>query len=111
LNASTRFSQLFFDGGVDNRDVILIDVELDHRWRLSERWSTIERVAYRYEDDSTDGVTHAWDVTAGFAYVVGDLSGELTFDYDRLALPASEENDYGVFLRVRRDLPNVLGNR
>ncbi|MEK7755786.1 MAG: hypothetical protein AAB385_01080, partial [Planctomycetota bacterium] len=95
----------------DNRDVILIDVELDHRWRLSERWSTIERVAYRYEDDSTDGVTHAWDVTAGFAYVVGDLSGELTFDYDRLALPASEENDYGVFLRVRRDLPNVLGNR
>ncbi|MFH1109102.1 MAG: hypothetical protein V1790_07905 [Planctomycetota bacterium] len=112
LNASTRFSQLFFDGGgLDNRDVILIDVELDHRWQLSERWSTIQRLAYRYEDDSRDGVTHGWDVTAGFEYVVGDLSGELTFDYDRLALPDSEENDYGVFVRVRREVPNVLASR
>lgn len=111
LNLSTRFSQLFFEGGIDDRDVILIDMELDHRWRLSERWSTIERVAYRYEDDSTDGVTHAWDVTAGFEFLMGDLSGELTFDYDRLALPDSKENDYGVFLRIRRDLPNVLASR
>ncbi len=111
LNASSRFSQLFFEGGVDDRDVILLDVELDHRWRLSDRLSTIERVAYRYEDDSVDGITHGVDAQAGLEYVLGDLSGELTFDYDRLSLPDSEEDDYGVFLRVRREFPNVLGLR
>jgi len=66
-------------------------------------------VAYRLEDDSIAGDTHGWDVTAGLEYVVGDLTGELTFEYDRLDLPDSEEDDYGVYFRVRRELPDVLG--
>lgn len=111
LNASTRFSQLFFEDGRNDREVIFVDMELDHRWRLTDRFSTVERVAYRYEHDSIDGVTHGVDLSAGFQYVLGDLAGELTFDYDRLALPNSEEDDFGVFLRVRRDFTDVLGVR
>ncbi len=109
LDASTRLSRLYFEGGLDDRDVTMIDVELDHRWRLSDSLSTVERVAYRLEDDSIAGDTHGWDVTAGLEYVVGDLTGELTFEYDRLDLPDSEEDDYGVYFRVRRELPDVLG--
>lgn len=109
MNVSTRFSHFFFEGGLDDRDVIFVDLELDHRWRFSERMSTVERIAYRFENDSSDGRTHGVDLSAGLEYTVGDLSTELTFDYDRLALPESEENDFGVFFRVRREFANVLG--
>lgn len=108
LDASTRFSRLSFDGGPDDRDVSMLDLGLDHRWRLAEAWSTVERIAYRLEADSRDGDTHAWDVIAGLQYARGDLSGELTFEYDRLDLPGSQEDNLSVYLRIRRELPNVL---
>jgi hypothetical protein len=111
MDAATRVSRLFFDGGVDDRNVTMLDVELDHRWRLTESLSTVERLAYRLEDDSIDGDTHGWDVTAGLEYVVGDFSSELTFEYDRLDLPDSDDENFGVYLRVRRELPNVLGTQ
>ncbi len=111
MDAATRVSRLFFDGGVDDRNVTMIDVELDHRWRLTESLSTVERLAYRLEDDSIDGDTHGWDVTAGLEYVVGDFSSELTFEYDRLDLPDSDDENFGVYIRVRRELPNVLGTQ
>jgi len=111
LDASARFSQLFFEGGFDARDVVMLDMEMDHRQRLSESISTIRRIAYRLENDSTAGRTNSWDVTAGFEYVVGDLRSELTFEYNRLDLPDSEEDDFGVYLRVRRELYDVFARR
>jgi len=111
IDASARVLRMFFEGGVDDRNVTLIDVTLDHRWRLSESLSTLERVAYRHENDSVGGTTQGWDVSAGLEYVRGDLSAELTFEYDRLDLPGSEEDDYGVYLRVRRDLGDLLTRR
>ena len=111
IDASTRVSRMLFEGGIDDRNVTLIDVTLDHRWRLSESLSTLERLAYRHENGSIGGTTQGWDVSAGFEYVRGDLSAELTFEYDRLDLPGSEEDDYGVYLRVRRDLGDLLIRR
>lgn len=111
VDASTRLSRFFFEDGFADRNVTVVDAELDHHWRLTDSLSTVERVAYRYEDDSAAGITQAWDVTAGLEYVVGDLSGELTLEYDRLDLPDSEEDNYGVYFRVRRELPDVLGRR
>lgn len=108
IDASTRFSRLFFEGGVDRRNVNMLDVEFDHRWRLTDSLSTVERVAFRWEDDSIAGITKGWDVTAGLEYVVGELTGEFTFEYDRLALPDSKEDDFGVYLRLRRELPNAF---
>ena len=109
LDLSSRLSRMYFEGGFDDRDVTLIDVEVDHRWRLTESLSTIERVAYRFEDDSVAGAVHGWDVLAGLEYASGDLSGELTVEYDRLNLPESDEENFGVYFRLRKDLPNVLG--
>ena len=111
LDLSSRFSRLCFEGGYDDRDVTMVDVELYHRWQVTESLSTVERFAYRFEDDSRVGDTHGWDVTAGLEYAMGDLFGELTFDYDRLELPGSEEEDFGVYFRIRRDIPNVLALR
>lgn len=111
LNANSRFSRLFFEGGLDDRNVSLLDVSLDHRWRMSDSLNTIERLAYRFQDDSTEGITTGWDVTAGLEFMMGELSGELTFEYDRLELPDSKQDDYGVYFRIRREIPNVLAKR
>lgn len=108
VDLSSRLSRLFFEGGVDERDVTLLDVEADHRWRLARDWSTVQRVAYRYEQDSVAGDTRGWDVSAGLEYASGDLSGELTIEYDRLDLPDSDQEDIGVYLRIRRDVRNVV---
>ena len=72
-------------------------------------WYLLQRIAYRLENDSTDGVTHAWDITAGLQYLVGDLATELTIEYDRLDLPEAKEDDFGLYLRVRREFPSVFG--
>lgn len=111
LEASARFSRLFFNGGFDDRDVSLLDFSVDHRWRVNDWLSTIERVAFRFEDDSLDGLTRGWDVTAGLEFLYGDLSGELTVEYDRLDLTGSLEDDIGIYFRIRRELPNLLANR
>ncbi len=108
VSATARLSRLFFDGEFDDRNVSLLDLQLDHRWRISEALSTVERLGYRLEDDSVDGTTHSWDVTAGLEYSIGDLLCSLTLEYDRLDLPESEEDNFGVFVRFRRDFPNVL---
>ncbi|MEE9295214.1 MAG: hypothetical protein V3W34_09685 [Phycisphaerae bacterium] len=107
VDTSTRFSRLLFEGGLLDRNVTLIDVELNHRRRLTESLSTIERLAYRYERDSSRGITQGWDVAAGLDFVMGDLSGELTLEYDRLDLPESQEDNFGVYFRVRREFANV----
>ncbi len=111
LDLSSRISRLFFKGGFDERDVTMVDLEVDHRWQLTDSLSTVERLGFRLEDDSVAGETQGWDLAAGFEYVVGDLSGELTFEYDRLRLPNSTEDDIGLYFRIRRELPDVLASR
>jgi hypothetical protein len=108
VDASSRFSRFFFEGGLDERKVNMLDLELDHRWFLGESVSTFERLTYRWEDDSVDGMTHAWDATAGLEATVGDLTAQVSVEYDRLDLPDSTEDDVGVWLRIRRNLPNLL---
>ena len=111
VDASGRFSRLFFEGGFDDRNVTLIDLDISHRRRLNDSISTIQRLAYRFEEDSIAGDTHAWDAMAGFEYTVGDLLGEVSFRYDRLDLPGSEDEDFGIFFRIRRKTHDLLAHR
>lgn len=111
LDASVRFSRFFFEGGVDRRNVSWVDVQLDHHWRLRDDLSTFERFTYRWQDDSLRGTTNGWDVTAGLDYIIGELTAELVVEYDRLDVPGSEEDDLGVYIRLRREFQNVLARR
>ena len=104
----TQFSRLLFEGGFDDRNVTMIDVELDYRRRFGKGLSTIGRLGYRFEDDSISGETHAWDAVLGFKYVMGELSSELTLEYDRLKLPGSEDEEFGLYFRLRRNLGDVF---
>jgi hypothetical protein len=109
LDATGRYSRYFFDGGLDNRSVDWLDLALDHRWQIRRDFSTFERFNYRWQDDSIRGTTNGWDVTAGADYVIGELTAQLSVEYDRLEVPGSIEDDLGIYLRVRREFPNVLG--
>ena len=111
LEGAARLSRFFFEGGFDDRNVTQIDLELDHRWHVSSSLSTTHRIAYRWEDDSVDGDTNSVDATAGLSYAVGDLSVDLTVEYDLLDLPQSKEDGFGVWLTVRRDFPSLFGTR
>lgn len=111
LSATSRFSRFFFEGGIDKRNVSLLDVSIDHRIRLSDSLVVVERLAYRFQDDSMEGNTTGWDVTAGVEFLLGELSGELTFEYDRLVLPDSKQDDYSVYFRIRREISNVLARK
>ncbi len=111
VGTSAKFSRFYFEGGTDDRDVTLIDLQLDHRWQMTRTWSAVERVGYRFEDDSVDGETQGWDVSSGLQYAMGDLSAEFTFEYDRLALPESEDDNFGLFVTIRREIRDVFARR
>ncbi|HNQ23202.1 MAG TPA: hypothetical protein PKK06_08930 [Phycisphaerae bacterium] len=108
VDASTRLSRFYFEDGPADRNVTLVDLDVSHRCQLGRGFSTLGRLGYRWQDDELDGYTRGWDATAGLSYEWGLLSAELTLEYDRLSLPASVEDDFGAYLRVRRDIPNLL---
>ena len=111
LDGSARFSRFFFEGGLDDRNVSILELELDHRWYINESLSTSNRAAYRWEDDAVDGDTGAVDLATALSYALGDLSVELSVEYDLLDLPDSKEDGFGVWLTVRRDFPSLFGTR
>ena len=111
LEGSARFSRFFFDGGFDNRKVTILELELDHRWAVNDSLIAVNRATYRWEDDSVDGDTNAVDLATGLRYALGDLSVDLTVEYDLLDLPRSKEDGFGVWLTVRRDFPSLFTKR
>ncbi len=111
LEGAARFSRFLFEGSLDDRNVNLLNLELDHRWYLNESLSATNRLAFRWEDDSVDGDTNAVDLSAGLSYALGDLLVDLTVEYDLLDLPESKEDGFGVWLTVRREFPNLFGRR
>jgi len=113
---SATYSRFYFDspltggtsvkGSPDNRDVDLLDVSFDGQFDFHDRLSAQLALAYRWENDSVDGVTHGVDVEASLVYLLGQTQIELTGEYDLLELPGSDDDGLGVWLRVRRNLGN-----
>ncbi len=99
---SALYSRFYFDSP-DNRDVDLFDIGFDGQFDFDDRTSLQLATAYRWENDSVDGVTHGVDVEATFAYLVGRTQIELTGEYDLLEIDGSPDDGMGVWLRVRRD--------
>jgi hypothetical protein len=111
LDLTADVSRYWFTGGIDERDVWWIDLDLTDHWRLSPFVSLDASLGYRYEDDSIAGVTNGVDVAGGLIYARNYLSVELTVEYDLLSLPDSREDGVGVFLNVRRSLAHLLPER
>lgn len=109
LQTAARLSRFFFEGGLDKRNVTQIDLELSHRWLINDKLSTNNRAVYRWQDDTVAGLTNGVDLSTGLEYLWGDMTVELSADYDLLDLPDSREDGFGVWLKLRRDFPNLFG--
>ena len=110
LDLSGELSRYWFEGGYDERDVWWLDMDLTDRARITESLWAKAATAYHWEDDSLDGETNGVDLEAGLEFRRGYLTIELTFEYDLLTLPKGDEQGYGMFLNVRRDLSHLLPN-
>jgi hypothetical protein len=108
LNVRGGFSQYFFEGERDNREVSEVNLGAHHEYRIDERWTTSLDSTYRWEDDSIRGTTNALDIEGTLAYHRGDLMVELTLEYDLLRIAGSKESGFAAWLNFRRDIEDVF---
>lgn len=111
LTASSTFSRFWFEGGLDRRNVSLLDLALTGRYDPTDWLLTNASLVYRFERDSVQGDTHGVDLEGGFELTFGDLKIELTAEYDLLNIADTREAGAGVWINVRRDFPNLLARR
>ena len=104
---SANYSRFYFDSP-DNRDVDLLDIGWDTNVTLDARTHASFLTAYRWENDSVDGVTHGVDLTATLAHRIGKTEFELTAEYDLLEIDGSPDDGFSFWLRVRRDFGALI---
>jgi len=109
LNGSLSAMYSRFDfSEPEERDVDLLDIGFDGQFDLDSRASLQFATAYRWENDSVDGVTHGVDLEATLVYLLGSTQIELTGEYDLLEIEGSPDDGMGVWLRVRRNFGDWL---
>ncbi len=108
LDASGELSRYCFDGGVDRRRVWWVELDLKDRLEINRYFSVTGEATYHYESDSVDGRTHGVDVECGVQYTRGLLTVELVAEYDLLTVGPTKEEGVAVWLRMRRDLGDLL---
>jgi len=109
LDTSARFSAYDFDGDRARR-VNWFEIDATDRYRFSPHFSTTAKAAYRWEDNSLDGLTEGIDLECGLEYQRGALRVELIMEYDSLDIDDSSDRGYGVWLNVRRDLTHLFAS-
>ena len=107
MDGSVRFSTYDFEGDRERR-VHWFEVDAINRVRLTPYLSGTLKTAYRWEDNSRDGLTEGLDAECGLTYQRGALRVELIVEYDALDIDESSDRGYGVWLNVRRDLSHLL---
>lgn len=110
LDLRADFGHYFFETA-SRGDSMLLDLSMDARAQLNRQWEGYLTASYRYEYDGTRGrgKIHGVDVESGVAYRWGQLTVTASIEYDLLDIVASDEEGFGVWLKVRRDFPNLLG--
>jgi hypothetical protein len=96
---------------LEKRKPVVFDMGLDYNRSLTNRLEATANLLYRHEHDSILGTTNGVDVRAGVAYRIGQLTLTADLEYDMLNIADSEEDGLGLWIKVRRDFPNLLGKQ
>lgn len=110
IDASVRFSAYDFDGDRARR-VNWFEVDATDRYRFTPHLFSTVKAAYRWEDNSLDGLTTGIDLEGGLEYQRGALRVELIMEYDALDIDDSRDRGYGIWLNIRRDLTHLMAAR
>jgi len=108
LDLSGELSRYWFEGGVDDRRVWWLDLDLKDRYQINPFTHLVTGTSYHWERDSIDGQTQGLDAECGLQLVRGYLTVDVTVEYDLLSVLSNREQGFGVFLNVRRDLTHLL---
>lgn len=113
LDGKANASRFWFDGSgyLDERDSLLCDTGLTYRHLLARDFEFNAAALYRYEDDSLFGLTHGVDITTALEWRIGFFSLRCEAEYDVLDLPGSRDNTLAVWLKLKRDIPLIGGQR
>lgn len=94
-----------------HRDVTLLDMGLDYRFVMGPKVETGVTAAYRYQDDSIYGLTNGVDLRGNVAYRIGQFTVLFEIEYETLSLPSSDQDSFGFWIKVRREIPVISGAR
>ncbi len=110
VTANGRISYFDYDGEryLESHDATLADIGLAWRAAIAQDFDLNASVAYRFENSSLYGRTHGIDARAALERRIGQFTLALEVEYDRLNLPSSDDESYGVWLKLRREFP-VIG--
>jgi len=102
------FSQYFFEGGYQDREVTELVLGARHEYRIDDRWTTTFDSTWRWEENSERGTTNGLDIESTLAYRRGNLSVEFTLEYDLLYVAGSHEDSVGAWMALRWDFEDVM---
>lgn len=112
---SVRGTYSYFDfhglGGLSAHDAGLLDLGLAYRATLSSAVEASATAAYRYEDDSLDGITRGVDLSAGVDWRIGLFTARFEIEYDLLDLPNSTDGTVAAWIKLRRGIPIIADSR
>ncbi len=110
VDVRADFSHYFFEAS-DRDDTMILELSLDGRAALSRASDAYLTSTYRFEDDGTRGrgINQGVDLESGLSYKWGLFTFTASVEYDLLTIDDAKEDGMTVFLRVRRDFPNLLG--
>ncbi len=101
----------FWYRNLEQREPVVFDVGFDYNRSLTNRLSATANVLYRCEHDSVLGNTNGVDAKAGVAYKIGELTISADVEYDMLDISDYGEDGVSLWIKVRRDFPNLLGKQ
>lgn len=74
---------------------------------LTQALEASTTAAYRFEDDSLEGLTHGIDLTAAINWRIGLFMLSFELEYDLLDLPSSSDEGFTAWLKLRREIPLI----
>lgn len=107
LDGRANLSQYRFRG-IDvlrPRDALVVDLGASLRYLVTRDLELTGGAFYRYEDDSSFGITRGVDLTAGVEYRIGLFALSFELEYDVLRLPGSRDDGLSFWVKLRRDIP------
>lgn len=109
LTTRGNYSFYHFEGAdeLDAHDTSLFDVGLNYRFTLTNNVSASAAAAYRFEDDTINGITHGVDLSASLEWKIGFFSALFEVEYDQLKLPGSDDGSFAAWIKLRRDIPVI----
>lgn len=110
IDVRADLSQYFFDKS-DRDETLILELSADGRAALNRNGEAFLTTTYRFEDDGGPGrgTIHGVDLEGGLTYRWGLLTISASVEYDLLTIADTKEDGMGVFIRIRRDFPNILG--